>query len=158
MFTLNRIQILFIGIGIICFYLILNRYELILGCKITTGKVIGNTSIGSHGSYMQPTIQFIANDSLEVTFLGVRNDELNIGSEIPVIYPSQNPSNAYAYTFKGFWVVPIIYTLFPLIVFVSAILSFIGPYDTVTFNISKAFGISRNKKADQRSDGVLKLD
>lgn len=149
---LNRIHILFIGLGIIVLYLFLNRFDFIWGSSTTTGKVIGFEKwVARTGriSFRAPIIQF-STDNEQLTFQGETDMDIKLGETVEVIYKPSNPTNAEVYTFAGFWLSPIIYCLIPLIILIAAAFSFLKPSDTITINFSKGkklqFDRHRNKK------------
>jgi hypothetical protein len=145
-FTLNRNQLLLTGMGIICFYLVLNRAEFMWGSETAVGKVLAY-DIRTPASYSHSVITYTTKSGAVITFCGPSNYEIPAGETVKVLYLVDKPDTAYVFTFKGFWLLPIIYTFFPLMVFVSFILSYLKERDNITFNISRAFSIRRTRSA-----------
>ncbi len=126
---LNRNNIFLIGLFIIFIYLVLNRVDYIIGSNTTEGEVIKTRN---HESIIK-----FQTDSKEITFHGTTIMTLEIGEKVRVIYKVENPKNAKIYRFSGFWFIPILYCLLPLMVLTAAAFSFLAPSNIIIISYEK---------------------
>ncbi|MGZ4034362.1 MAG: hypothetical protein ACXVPU_09430 [Bacteroidia bacterium] len=139
---LNRNKIFAIGVIIVLLFITVNRLDFIIGSKFTSGKVIKiHKWEGRRSQWFAPVIQF-SDDKYIYTFEGETNSDLGVGEEVSVVYKLADPLNARVFSFVGFILSPMIYSLIPFALLAAAVYSFIEPYETVTINMQ---GISRNK-------------
>lgn len=149
---LNRNKIFVIGISIILAFLLINRVYFISQSEITTGEVVRNKSWSSNvvslrpyqgsGSYSAPVIQF-KKDSLEISFQGPTNLEIQDGEHVQVIYKISDPTDAELYSFVGFWFSPLLYCIIPLLFLTAATFSFLNSSDIITIDFKNI--ISKKK-------------
>lgn len=158
---LNRIHILLIGVAVVILYLFLNRLDFIWGSNITSGQVIrfekwnaklhtdGNLLYTSDGlPFKAPLIEFI-HEGQEYTFMGESDVEVKLNEQVQVIYKLSDPKDAEIYSFTGFWLTPIIYSLLPLMIVIAAVFSFLKPNDTIGINFFEDKKIRINRASKQ---------
>lgn len=138
--------------------MVLNRWEYIKGCRIVEGKVIG---MQHHSSFSVPLIEYSVDSTMVIRFYGESNMNLSTQSKVKVIYKIDNPNEAVAYNFIGFWLAPLIYTLLPFIILVSLVFSFLTKRQHFIIRFGKGVSFSRSedklKKLDDLTD-VKKLE
>lgn len=156
--TLSRKHIFLSGIVIILLFITINRISMMAGSATAAGKVVSiktgsyqrsyvyNGGYHSAGSYSAPVIQF-ETDNSTITFTGERNVELEYGAPVTVIYKKANPTDAWVYSFSGFWMAPLIYGLIPLLVLAAAVYSFLSKKDRLQIAIGKTMKVGLTSTA-----------
>ncbi len=156
---LNRITILLIGISIVIIFLFLNRFDYIIGSTTTIGEVkyikMWTQGTISRTHYTAPIISFNYG-SKTITFQAETNMDLEKGEKVNVIYKNKNPQNARIYSFIGFWLAPILYSMIPLLFLTALILSFINKSDEILFSFNKGFTMKRINRKLNEDVGQLK--
>jgi hypothetical protein len=148
---LSRNKIYLIGVTVILLFVIINRANFIYGSKFTTGKVIriGKLSIQEYGhvgtSMSVPIIQFFNNSNV-ITIEGEKNADLTIGEEVKVVYKKDNPESAAVFSFGGFLVPGLLYSLIPLLLISAATFSFLDPSDLIVIDVGKFYSINLKKE------------
>ncbi len=139
---LNRIRIMFIGLLIISTFLIINRMVIINECEFTKGtvkKIVVNHSPGNGAiSSITPLIDFIYKGQT-ITFEATANINLEMGENVDVIYKKDNPANAEVFSFVGFWLIPIIYCLLPILFLLTATYSFLAANNFLVVDLGTFF-------------------
>lgn len=149
-FQLNRIQLVICAMAIIILGAYANRLLLVLNGNRTKGEVISFIVVKESGyrrnssSYLAPLVLFYKGKQ-EIVFESVSNLDLERGEIVPVIYSENDPNNAFVFTFFGFWFMPLIYALVPLMVFVAIPLSFLKYKEGIAISISP-FAIKKLKR------------
>lgn len=107
----------FLGIGI---WTLSGTLRAVVGGSDAIGTVVGhNTNIDSDGDTYQPIISFRPTEGPQVTFteLVARSGIDPVGSEVPVLYDPDNPTDARLNSFANLWVIPLAFlgfgSLFP---------------------------------------------
>lgn len=146
-FTLNRSQLILTCVGIIMLFVVLSRSKYLVLGKRTIGEVTGMHVWGTRGRYTDPVVAYSEGKN-KWTFDGESNLDYQVGDKVPVIYLDGEEEKTYIYTFGGFWLTPLLYTLIPLFILLAALLSFFKPKDTFLLSFSKPFGLKviRNRK------------
>ncbi len=127
--NLFKVAIFLFGLIVILviFYFIKTQFK--NGATITEGIVTKNYMHGINksdfGSTISAEIQFYVGDSL-VTMLGPEGQPMDVGLIVPVLYKSDNPTNAVIYTFDGFWLHGLIWCILPAIFWTAISLSVIN--------------------------------
>lgn len=155
--VLNRATLFVIGIVVIVFYLVLNRIHFMEGTAITKGEIIGLEGYSNRGPvYAPPMVHFIT-DSIDITFHGETNTDYREGEIVPVIYKLDNPSDAYIYSFLGFWLGPVLYCILPLMVLTAVVFSFMGERDRIVLRFER-FLFWKNRNADTQFFEYTQID
>lgn len=147
---LSRNQLLVIGIGIISFYYLLNKFEFIFAAERTLGKVTGQINSGATSV---SKIEFIYN-SVAYSFQGEPNVEYKFDESVPVIFLPKNPTDAYISSFLGFWYNGLLYSLVPLVFWCAFILSAYQEDDKIHFSFHK----KKTEPADSIFNNTKKLE
>ena len=124
---LSRKKLLWIGTALISFYYLLNKFDFIFHSSAAQGVVVAFEN-NTRMSYS--TIQFESGKHFYF-FSGEKNVEYNSGEILPVIYLKADPSNAYVFSFLGFWYKGLIFCLVPLMLWYAYVLSFYTEEDTI---------------------------
>lgn len=118
-----------IGIFMILLYVFLYRVKFIRNSELTRGIVVDKKIIWglrSGGRQVAPIIAFYY-DEYQYRFPAELNLNLEKGDIVDVIFNLDDPTDAMVYSFNGFWLAPLLYAIFPFILYVAAIFSFIKP-------------------------------
>ena len=124
---LNRFQIFMLGIFMILLYVFLYRVKFIRNSELTRGIVIDKKEVGglrTGGGQIAPIIAFYY-DGYQYRFPAELNLNIERGDIVDVIFNLDDPTEAMVYSFSGFWLAPLLYAIFPFILYVAAIYSFI---------------------------------
>ena len=135
--TLTKRKLYWLGVGIISFYYLLNKFDFIFHASCTEGIAMGHT-----------VISFTFKNKV-YEFNTVSNVEYSVGEKVPVIFKKENPGNAYVFSFLGFWYSGLIFTLVPLALWSAFALAFFHEEDKIFlsfFKKSKPIQFSSNKK------------
>lgn len=149
-FYLSRIQLVIITIIITLLSTYANRLLLVLNGNTAKGEVVSFVGVEGYESrhntstYIAPCIAFY-NGKQQIVFVGESNLDLDRSEMVPVIYSKTNPERAFIYTFFGFWFLPIIYALLPIIVIVAIPLSFLKYKEGVLISLSP-FSVKKRKR------------
>ena len=151
---LNRNKIYLIGIFIIAVFIAINRYNYISESKFAAGKV---TSIRTWyairgGSYSAPIIRFTA-DNYIITFQGVTNVELAPGDIVKVIYKKGDETKAEVFSFTGFLLPTLLYSLIPFMLLTAAAYSFLDASDLIVISLKSIYKTTVNKETES---GIIK--
>jgi hypothetical protein len=142
------------GIGIILFYLALNRLSEVANSNFVKGWVVneikwGNGTLGeTEGFFTAPVVQFVKGQKV-ITFQGETNTSYHKGQSVTVIYKKENVTSAKIYSFTGFWLAPLLYCLLPLLLLTALVFSFFKSDAIIVADMSNLFNSSR------RSDNKL---
>ena len=146
-FTLTRLQLVFVCLGAILFFVFLYRAQFVFFGKRANGEVVGGYVWGL-AKAADPEIRFFRGNT-PVLFKGEQNMRYQQGEIVPVIYLDQPDPDAHLYTFFGFWLKPLICSLVPIIFLVPALFSFFHRGDTFAFSLSKPFGMKVIRDAEE---------
>ena len=126
--TFTRKKLLWIGVGIISFYYLLNKFEFIFKSARTQGVVVG---YADNGRVNAASIEFEVQSKFYY-FEGQKNVEYDGGEKLPVIYLKEDPKQAYVFSFLGFWYTGLIVALIPLMLWCAFVLSFYRESDSIS--------------------------
>jgi hypothetical protein len=138
---LCRKRLFKIGLGILILYIGLNRLNILLGTQKTEGEVIAY-QINSSPAFL-PEIRYYSPEGQSVRFVGGEGSFFDIGEKVPVIFKINNPSEAWIYTFLSFWYPALIWAIFPLILLIAAVFSFVRKDEVIVMNLFKKFRIRK---------------
>lgn len=129
--------------------LLIYKLSFIIGSETTTGEVVGIKSWSTRGrypgTYTAPVVKFNA-EAYEVTFQGETNMGIQYGAKVNVIYKTDHPTDAFIYSFVGFWLVSLMYcSIFYLLLIVTAIFSYLKKDESLEINISKKMKVHKTK-------------
>ena len=147
---LNRTQLLWIGIGIISFYYLLNKIEFIAAANYTHGKVISSYY---SGKYSHSVIQFQINNE-RINFEGERNVMYELEEKVAVIFLPEDPVKAYVWSFLGFWYRGLLYCIVPLVFWCAFVLSAYNEKDEIHFRFQK----KKAEPKDSASENKKRLE
>jgi len=155
---LNRNHVFIIGVGIIILYIFINRYYFIFRSNFVKGEVVSIDNWSPQEKYAGPNsvpvVQFLVNNH-KVIFKGEAGLGYKTGDTLDVIYLKSRITNAYIYSLKGFWIPGALWVgLFPLMLLIAAVYSFIESTDTVFVDFNYILRIKRGKK----NKNMIKLD
>ncbi|MDD4150669.1 MAG: hypothetical protein PHE33_11660 [Bacteroidales bacterium] len=143
---INRTGLLLSGFVIIIVFFFLNRINDINKSEFSSGIVIGvkewSNKMFPEDFEEAPIVQFFYNNQ-EIIFVAQRNVKYENGEKVKVIFKQSSPDTAKIYSFVGYWLVPIILCLVPLILFSALVLTFIGKLDFMVFSF-KGFKLYKN--------------
>jgi hypothetical protein len=135
----SRPQLLLAGTALVIVFVCISRFDFIFNSKQTTGTVIRVRTSG-RGHYNSPLVLF-ETESSQITFSGEDNTFYELQEKVPVIYKVNDPTDAYIYTFVSFWLSPLLYCLFPIIILTALIFSFISSGDYIQAELSGKLSI-----------------
>lgn len=146
---LTRIQVFYTSLAIMLLGLLLYKLSFIIGSETTTGEVVGIKSWSTRGryggSYTAPVVKFNTKD-YEVRFQGETNMDIQYGDKVNVIYKTDDPTDAFIYSFVGFWLVSLIYcSIFYLLLIATAIFSYLKKNESLEIIISKKIRIKKQE-------------
>lgn len=128
---INKYLLYWVIIVITCWFTILPRCWHAITFSKTIGEVrhFGYYKIPYKRGYRiawYPIVDFSL-ENKNYSFLGsdVQHDELNRGDKVELIYNPKNPSDAYIYSWLGFWAPPLVYFI-PIFIIVSGFLLSVG--------------------------------
>ena len=129
--------------------LLIYKFSFIIGSETTTGEVVGIKSWSTRGrypgTYTAPVVKFNSK-AYEVTFQGETNMGVQYGAKVTVIYKTDDPTDAFIYSFVGFWLVSLMYCcIFYFLLIATAIFSYIKKDESLEINISKKMKIHKTK-------------
>jgi hypothetical protein len=137
---LNRRQVYAIGLSIIALYIGLNRMDYFIGSETTTGVVIGQSlRTGA------PLVRFVV-DSKAVFFETIPNMQVEPYERVSVIYKKENPSHAAVFSFVGFWLYPIIYSLLPFVLLTASVFTFMDSSQRFVVTFGKGISVVKKDK------------
>ncbi|HBX52419.1 MAG: hypothetical protein A2275_05040 [Bacteroidetes bacterium RIFOXYA12_FULL_35_11] len=159
MLKLSRSKLLLLSALIILIYYFINRISYINKAEFTTGMVVpfyelpdwNNSNIGS------PVIAFAHANTL-VKFEGTQYLKYKEGETVPVIFNSEQPQDAYIFTFMGYWYSGLIWCIWPLMITSGLILGFIRKNQNIIISLKYPL-IKKGKKEEKslmHSDGLGK--
>jgi hypothetical protein len=135
---LNRDRVFLISMGIVLFFLLLNRAEFYFGSKTAQGEVTGfhrNYSNKGYVSYT-PIVRFAAGKEFyEVET--IKNMEAYVGDKYEMRYRPESPDRAVINNFYGFWFYPILFCLIPFMLLSAGVYSFIERYEVFCIRLRK---------------------
>jgi hypothetical protein len=149
----NRVQLYLCGICIILFYLLLNRLTLVANSSFVKGWVVneikwGNGTMGeTEGFFTAPVVQFVQHDKV-ITFQGETNTSYHKGQSVTIIYQKEDVTSAKIYSFTGFWLAPLLYSLLPFLLLTALVFSFFKPDAMIVADMRNL--IKPSKKSDSR--------
>lgn len=146
---LTRIQVFCTSLAIMLLGLLIYKLSFIIGSETTTGEVVGIKSWSTRGryggTYTAPIVKFDTK-AYEITFQGETNMDIQYGDKVNVIYKTDDPTDAFIYSFVGFWLVSLIYcSIFYLLLIATAIFSYLKKDESLQINISKKMKIHKTK-------------
>jgi len=138
---LTRIQVFYTSLAMMLLGLLIYKLIFIIGSVTTTGEVvkIKSWSTGGRypGTYRAPIVKFNT-DKYEVTFQGETNMDIKYGDKVTVIYKTDEPTDAFIYSFVGFWLISLMYcSIFYLLLIATAIFSYLKKGESLLIHISK---------------------
>ncbi|MBX7182331.1 MAG: hypothetical protein K1X82_09480 [Bacteroidia bacterium] len=144
----NRSRFLWSGFLLLGFFILLNRFLFLIGTEEVTGKAIFVLYNGQHYRLVEFSVKnqpyYIEWDSDH----GVKYKD-----ELPIRYKTGNPDDARIFTFWGFWMVPVFYSLAVVIVFVPITIVFFENHRTFLLDFSKL-----KRKSDEKSKDFDRRD
>lgn len=146
---LTRIQVFYTSLGIMLLGLLIYKLSFIIGSETTTGEVVGIKSWSTRGrypgSYSAPIVKFNT-ETNEMTFQGETNMDIKYGDKVTVIYKTDEPTDAFIFSFVGFWLISLMYcSIFYLLLIGSAIFSYLKKDESLEINISKKMKLHKTK-------------
>lgn len=139
-----RFRAFCIGILIIIFYIGLNRLNILVGSQKTTGQVISYQMHDYEGDgLLLSEVKFELPTGEPFRFTTDKETFLEIGNVLPVLYKKDNPSEAWVYTFVDFWYPAIVWGIFPLILLIAFIYSFLRKDEYLSINLAGNFKINK---------------
>lgn len=146
---LTRIQVFYTSLGIMLLGLLIYKLSFIIGSETTTGEVVGVKSWSTRGrypgTYTAPIVKF-STETHEVTFQGETNMDIKYGDKATVIYKTDEPTDAFIFSFVGFWLISLMYcSIFYLLLIATAIFSYLKKDESLEINISKKMKIHKTK-------------
>lgn len=146
---LTRMQVFYTSLAMMLLGLLIYKLSFIIGSETTTGEVVGikSWSTGGRypGTYSAPVVKFHT-DQYTITFQGETNMDIYYGDQVTVIYKTDDPTDAFIYSFVGFWLVSLIYcSIFYLLLIATAIFSYLKKGESLQINISKKMKIHKTK-------------
>lgn len=121
MIELNRKKIYLLGVAAIVALLFASRLDFIIGSSFTQGEVL---DFESGRSVKWPIVEFQHNNYI-YTFEGVSNDDLEMNEKVKVIFKQDDPSDARVFSFVGFLLPPLLWSILPLVLWTAAVYSFL---------------------------------
>ncbi len=122
-FTLSRNSFYVIGLIIISFYYLLNKFEFIRKSSFASGNATSDQEI-----------QFSLNKKA-IVFNSIQYLNFKYGEKVKVIYLTANPNKAYVFSFLGFWYEGLLITLIPLVLWSALVFSFFEQEDKLVWNL-----------------------
>jgi hypothetical protein len=151
---INRNKFFLIGIVIILFFVFLNKIWFLINSESATGHLKRMESSG--WGIQVPIIEFSAK-GYDVEFSATDNMTIEDTHNIKVIYNPDNLTDARVFTFQGFWLTGLIYSIIPLIILAASVFSFIEKDELFVFNL-REFKVSRvSDNQDWGEDEEVKL-
>lgn len=146
---LTRMQVFYISLAMMLLGLLIYKLSFIIGSETTTGEVVGIKSWSTRGrypgSYSAPVVKFNAQKH-DITFQGETNMDIQYGEKVTVIYKTDDPTDAFIYSFVGFWLVSLMYcSIFYLLLIATAIFSYLKKDESLRINISRKMMIHKTK-------------
>lgn len=133
---LNSHKVFFIGLAIILFFMLLNRFQFYSGSQTAKGTVVGFTKYAGRFKKFCPLISFEA-DGITYQVEGGKDLNVTYNDTLEMIYQPSDPSGAVVNTFYGFWLYPIMFCLIPFMFWVSFVYSYITPKESLYIEIGK---------------------
>lgn len=147
--NLTRMQVFYVSLSMMLLGLLIYKLTFIIGSETTTGEVIKVKSWSTRGrypgTYTAPVVKFNT-DQYEVTFQGETNMDIKYGDKVDVIYKTDEPTDAFIYSFVGFWLVALMYcSIFYFLLIATAIFSYLKKGESLEININKKMKIHKTK-------------
>lgn len=129
MLRLNRITLFLLGLVVIMICYFARQLTFIASAEITEGTVINVTNSDSisleNTALSYPMVEFNANGNIQL-FRAESNMNVTKGDKVKVIYQANEPSDAYIYSFTGFWLRNILWFIIPLVLWAAFSLSYLN--------------------------------
>jgi hypothetical protein len=137
MISFRRTTVFFFGLIIILLLCYSWRINFYLRGKITSGTVLTTTySNIRRTTYTYPTVKFLVGDDA-YTFRADSNLPYDENDKVSVIYNPNDPRQCWIFTFLGFWLTPLIYSILPVVLLTAATFSFWSADDLITIGRKK---------------------
>ena len=149
---IGRTRLFMIGLSILIFYIGLNRFDILWGTQKTDGEVIAYQIGGLKTGTLLHEIRFQTAQGYVFKFTSAEDVFLDIGEKVPVIFKKDNPAEAYVYNFISFWYPICIWALFPLILLLAAVYSFLKKDEVILMNLFEDFRIKKIRKPKDTSN------
>lgn len=130
--SFNAKQLSLYGVLLILTLSFGNRILFLFRSKQATGKYTTTYAWGYQDMYKSPVINYKTAEGSDVIFLAETNIPIADENNVPVIYKTNNPENAYVFTFFGFWYMPLIHSLIPLAIYFAFVMSFVNSKQGLT--------------------------
>lgn len=150
-YTASRQKIFLTGLVITVFIVLSNRLWHIAVDGFAVGEVTETVTWVTKGSVMNsahssaPIVKF-STGMYEIRFQGPTNMHVQTGDHVTVIYDKNDPTEAGIYSFTGFWMIFLFYSILPVVVFSAATYSFLTKNDLLVIVLDKDFSIRKTKK------------
>lgn len=136
---INRTGIFLLGTLIIYAFYLQNRLKIVLYGTVTTGKIISvddvDSDLWSNKKFDHGTCAMYEAPGMEVYYADNPDRDLHVGRKVNVIYLNRNPAVAYVYDFYNFWLIGLLMTIIPMILWLSFALGYVNPNKVITIKI-----------------------
>jgi hypothetical protein len=156
-FVLNRIQLMLLGFCLVIAGMLIQRLYIISRGALAYGQVIKihhwneRSYRRSTSSYSAAIIQFTAG-SREIVFQAVTDMDVGTDASVKILYNKETPTDAYVFSFVGFWCMPLLYCAFIFLIIAMLSLSLIEMSEKIEFNLCPLKIRRRNNKEEFPSD------
>lgn len=136
---INRTGIFLLGTLIIYAFYLQNRLKIVLYGTVTTGKIISvddvDSDLWSNKKFDHGTCAMYEAPGMGVYYADNPDRDLHVGRKVNVIYLNRNPAVAYVYDFYNFWLIGLLMTIIPMILWLSFALGYVNPNKVITIKI-----------------------
>lgn len=126
---INRTGIFLLGTLIIYTFYLQDRLKIVLAGTVVEGEVISiaDVSAGWSKHFDHSTCARFQHPDFGLIYADNSDTGLHIGDKVNVIYINKSPGIAYIYNFYNFWLIGLLMSIIPMLLWTSFALGYVNP-------------------------------
>jgi hypothetical protein len=134
---IKRTGIFLLGTIIIYTFYLQDRLKIIFTGTVVKGEIISAADVneGWSKNFSHNTCAKFEHPLLGEIYTDNPDKKLHIGDKVDVLYLNKSPAIAYIYNFTNFWMVGLMITIIPMLLWTSFALVYVNPNKVITLKI-----------------------